>query len=57
MVLRKRGRLHRPEVAFLLLTNSPEFDSEQSPKFITMLRRFIKGADLMKVDRGLKMLI
>ena len=44
-------------MAFLLLTTSHGFDYWHSLKFILMLLKFINGAGLRKVGRGLKILI
>ena len=48
---------HSTAVTFLLLPQGPAFDSLRSPKFISMLLRFINGAVWRYLNRGIKMLI
>ena len=48
---------HSTAVTFLLLPQGPAFDSLRSPKFISMLLRFINGAVWRYVNRDSKMLI
>ena len=51
------GCIAQTEVAFLFLSRWPWVYFWLSPKFISVLLKFINGSGLRQVDRGLKMLI